>query len=74
MKIGLDIMSGDKGPLSNIKGAIRYIKNQLSKDNVIFLYGNENIFKNILIKRQQVSKHKISESYTVVTDLSKQFT
>tara|TARA_B110000438_G_C15777618_1_gene634789 strand:- start:179 stop:1189 length:1011 start_codon:yes stop_codon:yes gene_type:complete len=46
MNIALDIMSGDHGPLSNIKGAIKYIKNPLSKDNIIFLYGNENIFKN----------------------------
>ena len=46
MKIALDIMSGDKNPLSNIKGAIQYVKNPLSKSNTIFLYGNENIFKN----------------------------
>ena len=46
MKIGLDIMSGDNAPLSNIKGAIRYIRNSKSKDNCIILYGNENILKN----------------------------
>ena len=45
MKIGLDIMSGEKVPLSNIKGAINYLNNQISKDDVIFLYGNENILK-----------------------------
>ena len=46
MNIALDIMSGDRGPLSNIKGAIQYVNNPLSKDNNIFLYGSENIFKN----------------------------
>ena len=46
MKIGLDIMSGDNAPLSNINGAIKYIDNPLSKDNEIILYGNENIIKN----------------------------
>ena len=53
MKIGLDIMSGDNAPLSNINGAIRYVKNPLSKNNKIVLYGNENILKNnnALIKK-----------------------
>ena len=46
MKIGLDIMSGDNAPLSNINGAIRYIQNPKSKNNKIVLYGNENILKN----------------------------
>ena len=46
MKIGLDIMSGDNAPLSNINGAIRYIKNPLSNNNEIILYGNQNILKN----------------------------
>ena len=46
MKIGLDIMSGDNGPLSNIKGAINYINNSISKNNTVVLYGNENIYKN----------------------------
>ena len=46
MKIGLDIMSGDNAPLSNINGAIRYIRNPKSKNNEIVLYGNENILKN----------------------------
>jgi len=55
MKIGLDIMSGDNAPLSNIKGAIKYINNPTSKNNTIILYGNENIIKNNinLIKRYQ---------------------
>jgi len=46
MKIALDIMSGDKGPLSNLKAAISYIKTPSSKKNKIILYGNENIFIN----------------------------
>ena len=46
MKIGLDIMSGDNAPLSNINGAIRYINNPKSNKNKIILYGNENILKN----------------------------
>ena len=46
MKIGLDIMSGDNGPLSNIKGAINFLNNPKSKDTNIILYGNENIYKN----------------------------
>ena len=46
MNIALDIMSGDRGRLSNIKGAIQYIKNPLSDSNTVFLYGTENIFKN----------------------------
>jgi len=46
MKIGLDIMSGDNAPLSNINGAIRYVKNSISKDNTLILYGSENIIKN----------------------------
>ena len=56
MKIGLDIMSGDNAPLSNIKGAIRYINNSASKNNNIILYGNENILKNNinLIKNKQI--------------------
>ena len=48
MKIGLDIMSGDNGPLSNIKGAISYINNPKSKNTQVILYGNENIYKNNL--------------------------
>ena len=39
MKIGLDIMSGDNAPLSNINGAIKYVTNPLSKNNeIIFSY------------------------------------
>ena len=39
MKIALDIMSGDKGPLSNIKAAINYIQHPTSKENqIIFTY------------------------------------
>ena len=54
MKIGLDIMSGDNAPLSNINGAIRYIRNPKSKNNEIVLYGNQNILKNndSLIKKK----------------------
>ena len=36
MKIGLDIMSGDNAPLSNINGAIRYINNPKSNNNLQF--------------------------------------
>jgi len=63
MKIGLDIMSGDNAPLSNINGAINYIKNPLSRNNNIILYGNENIIKNnkTLIKKY---KKRISTSIT----------
>ena len=31
MKIALDIMSGDKAPMCNINGAIKYINNTLSR-------------------------------------------
>jgi len=55
MKIGLDIMSGDNAPLSNINGAIRYIQNSKSKDNCIVLYGNENILNN---NKNLISKNK----------------
>ncbi len=55
MKIGLDIMSGDNAPLSNINGAINYINNPLSKNNTIILYGNENIIKNNI---SLIKKHK----------------
>ena len=68
MKIGLDIMSGDNGPLSNIKGAINYIKDPKSKNTTVILYGNENIYRNNLnlIKNYDyrlefvVTKHIIS--------------
>ena len=46
MKIALDIMSGDKAPMCNINGAIKYINNTLSRDNKVILYGSENIYKN----------------------------
>ncbi len=55
MKIGLDIMSGDKGPLSNIKGAINYLNNPKSKDNIVVLYGNDNTYS---INRNLIKKHK----------------
>ena len=55
MKIGLDIMSGDKGPLSNIKGAINYLNNPKSKNNIVYLYGNENIFK---LNKSLINKNK----------------
>ena len=38
MKIGLDIMSGDNAPLSNINGAIKYVNNPLSKNNEIGIF------------------------------------
>ena len=61
-------MSGDNGPLSNIKGAINYINNPISKKNIVVLYGNENIYKNNsnLIKNNKdrikfvITKHIIS--------------
>ena len=56
MKIGLDIMSGDNAPLSNINGAIRYVKNSISKDNTLVLYGSENIIKNNYTLLKKYSK------------------
>ena len=44
MKIGLDIMSGDNAPLSNINGAIRYINNPKSNKNM----DNSNNVKSII--------------------------
>tara|TARA_B110001454_G_scaffold217362_2_gene242521 strand:+ start:904 stop:1911 length:1008 start_codon:yes stop_codon:yes gene_type:complete len=66
MKIGLDIMSGDNAPLSNINGAIKYIDNPLSKDNEIILYGNENIIKN---NSTLLKKYKKRISYTYTTSI-----
>ena len=66
MKIGLDIMSGDNAPLSNINGAIKYANNPLSKDNEIILYGNENIIKNNL---SLLKKHKDRISFIYTTKI-----
>ncbi|MAZ61396.1 MAG: phosphate--acyl-ACP acyltransferase [Candidatus Marinimicrobia bacterium] len=66
MKIGLDIMSGDNAPLSNINGAIKYANNPLSKDNEIILYGNENIIKNNL---SLIKKHKDRISFIYTTKI-----
>ena len=63
MKIGLDIMSGDNAPLSNINGAIKYVNNPLSKNNEIILYGNENIIKNNLNLLKKYS-NRINFIYT----------
>ena len=63
-------MSGDNAPLSNINGAIKYIKNPLSKDNTIVLYGNENIIKNNsnIIKKY---KHRINTiATTQIVDMN----
>ena len=61
MKIGLDIMSGDNGPLSNIKGAINFLNNPKSKDTNIILYGNENIYKN---NKSLIDKYKERLKFT----------
>ncbi|MDC1050830.1 phosphate acyltransferase PlsX [Candidatus Marinimicrobia bacterium] len=66
MKIGLDIMSGDNAPLSNINGAIRYVKNSISKDNSLVLYGSENIIKN---NSNLLKKHSKRISTFVTTDI-----
>ena len=55
MKIGLDIMSGDKGPLSNIKAAINYLNNPISKRNIVVLYGNENTYT---INKSLINQYK----------------
>ena len=56
-------MSGDNAPLSNIKGAIKYIDNPTSKNNKVILYGSKNIIKNnsSLIKKH---KSRLIISYT----------
>ena len=66
MKIALDIMSGDKGPLSNLKAAINYIKDPSSKENEIFLYGNENIFKN---NKSLIKKYSDRIKFINTTDI-----
>ena len=66
MKIGLDIMSGDNAPLSNINGAIRYINNPTSGNHSIVLYGNENIIKNNL---NSIRKYKNRISTIITTQI-----
>ena len=39
MKIALDIMSGDKAPNCNINGAINFVRNPISDNNHVVLYG-----------------------------------
>ena len=67
MKIGLDIMSGDNAPLSNINGAIRYIKNPLSNNNEIILYGNQNILKNNKSSFKNLSRISTVTTTDVIT-------
>ena len=59
-------MSGDNAPLSNINGAIRYIKNPLSNKNEIVLYGNENILKN---NNSLLKKFSTRISSIITTDI-----
>ena len=66
MKIGLDIMSGDNAPLSNINGAIRYVKNSISKENTLVLYGSENIIKN---NNTLLKKHSKRISTFITTEI-----
>ena len=68
MKIGLDIMSGDNGPLSNIKGAINYINNPKSNHNNVILYGNENIYKNNI---SLINQHKDRLSFNITKHIDK---
>ena len=60
-------MSGDNAPLSNINGAIRYIKNPLSNNNEIILYGNQNILKNNKSSFKNLSRISTVTTTDVIT-------
>lgn len=57
-------MSGDNAPLANINGAIKYLKNPISKKNHMILYGNEKILKN---NNNLINKYKNRIS-TIITN------
>ena len=52
MKIALDVLGGDNAPMSNIKGAINYLKNN---DNELFLVGDKDVINNEIIKYPNIS-------------------
>tara|TARA_Y100000590_G_C15718353_1_gene1012672 strand:+ start:156 stop:1181 length:1026 start_codon:yes stop_codon:yes gene_type:complete len=66
MKIALDIMSGDKAPNCNINGAINFIKNPLSQNTHVVLYGTEKILKN---NSKLLKKHSDRISFIITKDI-----
>ena len=71
MKIALDIMSGDKAPNCNINGAINFVRNPISHDTHVVLYGTEKILKNnskLLNKYSDRISFKITKEIITMDD------
>ena len=50
-------MSGDRAPNCNINGAINFIKNPLSQNTHVVLYGTEKILKNNFVQKTTINRY-----------------
>ena len=64
MNIALDVYGGDRAPLSNIKGACNYIKDNADSASTIFLVGDKDHIESTLnsISIQKSKKNKAKDS------------
>lgn len=71
-KIGVDTLGGDNGAIPVVKAVIEYIQNNIEKDILFYLYGDEKTFSDVLkpLSNDVLNKIKIVQTEDYI-DLNK---